>query len=180
MDYFVTETSLDGILDAGADGFTETVRSQVLTYRLEAQTEMIGLLEASLTNGIFNGSGRYRFRTRRRIGITYTYSPSEERRSYAKTIYNDIREGEQSEREYQMLQRAESLLCLYKALPIMALRPTKGGGLVDSVSVTKTTTRLLPFGKLASYRREIYGQARDLVKDALFEFGLDPNVTYAL
>lgn len=79
-------------------------------------------------------------------------------------VYDDIAGG--SDAKYEKLQRAESYLCLWAAIPFLNLRPTDTGGLSKIIGYgDQTHEKLMSKAELDSYRGRFYAEAVNVIDD---------------
>ena len=175
--YLSDLATLNAILQTGANGFTDAIIANVLTYQVQAKVQVLRLLESSL-----GGQLAYRRSYQGSYSGVYRqgYSYNRNRREGARELYDELLEKEATDGPRTLVARAEALLCLHQALPFLNMRPTEKGGLIDEISGIETGARLVSPGRLEGYRRKIYNQAEALIEDALYEEGYESTVCHAL
>lgn len=100
-------------------------------------------------------------------------------RKIKELISSDVYEqvaGDQGDANYDPMQRAESYLCLYFALPFLNLRPTEIGGLVKTVGYGEMQTeQLMGLGELKAYQIKLYQMAIGLLERLITQIPEDPD-----
>ena len=189
--YLSEEGDLKDVLAGGAEGFSEGVITKVLSYQVQAKVELLRLMESGLSRSTysFNGvQGRSKYAALNSRDWNGR-SPSYRRRYEAWLLYEEFLDIECGRKPKPMtdsmrahaiplIKRAEALLCVNKAMPILALRPTAAGGFSKNIGRVATGNELLSSSEMNSYRKQLYGQAKDLVEQALYNYGYEPVVPH--
>ena len=178
MTYFSDDGSIDTLLKVGGSGFNDDVRASILSFQVQAKASMIQMMETGMTQ-----SNIYGMRVRRGYwNSSFSGSYAVQRRERARQLYKDqVEKTETAEDRYihDRLARAESLLCLFHAMPVMGLRPTAGGGFTSSITSTDQVIPLLSARQINARKQGLWNQANALVEDVLFEKDYRPSVCHA-
>ena len=173
MDVFVDSASIDDFIGQKTSAFDEGVRATILGFQVEAQTAILLMMEYTYRSG----SGSY-------SSSSYGYGSGrqQQRREVARSLYRRIRDAGaiDDDNAYAKIRRAETIMCLNKAMSVIALRPSESGGFMQFVGTVDNPQRIMSNAELARYQSQLYSQASDLVKDALLDYGVEPEVVYAL
>lgn len=112
-------------------------------------------------------------------GKVFTYADQAEaklRFLLTSETYDEVKAEGAGQENFDNLQRAESYLSLYFALPFLNLRPTELGGLSKIIGYGEhQTEQLMGLGELKGYRGRFYEMAIGLLEDIREQVPEDPE-----
>lgn len=89
------------------------------------------------------------------------------------TTYDDLSTRHKADPDRQRATRAESLLSVYFAMPVLNLRPTDRGGFVKATGIdqgpNQSRNELMGINEMERYRYKIYRQAMELIEDMILQ-----------